>query len=111
MTSDQTESFTEETEGNKIYYEAMQRALRHGAVFDEVQLCNDQKESYTEVTYHTFGGTNIVVSEESRTTDDAREVMSKVTNSYKQVCDGVGQTGVVKLVTYSDSEDDEIDPQ
>nr|CAB3489828.1 unnamed protein product [Digitaria exilis] len=111
MTSDQTESFTEETEGNKIYYEAMQRALRLGAVFDELQHCNDQTESYTEVIDHTFGGINVVVSEESlNTVDDAREVMSKVTNSYEQVSDDSGETGVVKLVAYSDSEDDEIDP-
>nr|CAB3491576.1 unnamed protein product [Digitaria exilis] len=110
MTSDQTESFAEETEGNKIYYEAMQRALRLGAVFDELQHCNDQTESYTEVIDHTFGGINVVVSEESHTVDVAREVMSKDTNSYEQVSDDGGETGVVKLVAYSDSEDDEIDP-
>ncbi|CAL4988069.1 unnamed protein product [Urochloa decumbens] len=125
-TSDQTGSFTKENEGNKVCYEAMQRALRFGVVFDELQIIRndpsgeeanrgevdrmaDGGNAQVESTF-AFGDINAVVSGEARNTDGAKEVMSKVANSGNQVPCGGDQTGVVKLVAYSDSENDEIGP-
>ncbi|CAO2141721.1 unnamed protein product [Urochloa humidicola] len=122
MTSVQTESFTE---SNKVYYEAMQRALQLGVVFDESQLIRNDlsseeanrgevdmtaggRDAQVDNTF-AFGGINAVVSGETRNADGAKEVMSKVANSSNQVPCGGDQTGGVKLVAYSDSEDDEID--
>ncbi|CAN6381298.1 unnamed protein product [Urochloa humidicola] len=126
MTNDQTESFTEEIEGNKVYYEAMQRALQFGVMFDELQLIHNnpfsEEANKGEVdrikngggdqvdNTFTFGGINAVVSGETRNTDGAKKAMSKFANSGNQVPYGGDQTRVMKLVAYSDSEDDEIGP-
>ncbi|CAN6371988.1 unnamed protein product [Urochloa humidicola] len=130
MTSVQNESFTKETEGNQVYYEAMQRALRLGVVFDESQLIrNDPSgeeanrgevdmtasggDAQVDNTF-AFGDIKEVMSKVANSgirvanRDGVKEAMSKVANSGIRVPYGGDQTRVVKLVSYSDSEDDEI---
>ena len=93
MSWDETAGNTQETQG-KTVYEAMRRALQLGTVFDESQLPNDpfgRQASKGEVDIMGDG-----YGRDDWTCD-----------SYKQVPNGDAQAQVVKLVTYSDSEDGE----
>ncbi|RLM75006.1 hypothetical protein C2845_PM15G04640 [Panicum miliaceum] len=83
MSWDQTES-SNEIQAETSMIEAMRRALRLGAVFDESQLPNDP-------------------SGKQASEDNAKGAMGKC-DSDKQVPSGIAQGRVVKLVTYSDSE-------
>jgi len=118
MSWDETAGNTQETQG-KTMYEAMRRALQLGTVFDESQLPNDPfgrqaSKGEVDMTGDGYGrgdwtcafGDNSVVSE-TQNADDAKEVMGSNCDSDKQVPNGDAQAQVVKLVTYSDSEDGE----
>ncbi|OEL16759.1 Two-component response regulator ORR29 [Dichanthelium oligosanthes] len=107
MSWDQTEST-----------EATRRALQLGTVFDESQLPNDpsgRQASKGEVDMmgddncpndwtYAFGDKNVV--SETHNADNGKGVMDQG-DSDKQVSNCDAQARVVKLVTYSDSEDDE----
>jgi hypothetical protein len=109
---------TQETQG-KTMYEAMRRALKLGTVFDESQLPNDpfgRQASKGEVDMtgdgygrddwtYAFGGNSVV--SETQNAENAKGVMGTKCDSDKQVPNGDAQAQVMKLVTYSDSEDGE----
>jgi hypothetical protein len=83
-----TESIIRETEGNKVY-EAMRKALQHGTMYDE------QLSSYDPSSEEAEQGEDGIAQEN---VDSAKEVCNKADSD---------EARVVKLVTYSDSEDDE----
>jgi hypothetical protein len=83
-----TEIIIQEIEGNKVY-EGMRKALQLGTMYDE-QLSSDDP-SFEEAEQGEDG-----IAQENA--DSAKEVSHKA---------DFDEAGVVKLVTYSDSEDDE----
>nr|TKW03731.1 hypothetical protein SEVIR_7G061500v2 [Setaria viridis] len=109
---DQKET-TEETQG-KNTYEAMRRALQLGTVFDESQLPNDppvKEASKWEVdmmgdgkcrTDLTYPSGNKNENSETHNAGNAKGVMEKGDSD-----SGDAQERVLKIVAYSDSEDDE----
>ncbi|XP_062227340.1 two-component response regulator ORR29-like [Phragmites australis] len=114
---DQTETLAEEMQGNKVYV-AMQKALQLGTVFDELQLSNDPSGDEAKKGEEDMmgdgdardDGTTFEVGEAKVVSkiqdfDDAKEVTNR--GDSDTVSGSVDQAGVVNLVNYSDSEDDE----
>ncbi|KAJ1270465.1 hypothetical protein BS78_06G054200 [Paspalum vaginatum] len=105
--NDRTQSFTKARQTGKKVCEAIRRALQLGAVFDESQLSNDSPgeegnkgEAYVMTdddakvdSTFALGDTNVIT--EPQHIQDATDVTS------------VHQATVVKLVAYSDAEDDD----
>ncbi|KAJ1270453.1 hypothetical protein BS78_06G053100 [Paspalum vaginatum] len=113
MPSDQTESTDDEPQGNRVY-KAMRRAMQLGTIFDESQLSNDaagRRASEGEVAVmggdesYASGDKNTVC--ETHNAESTRKLMNKG-DSDEQASYGDDKARVVKLVTYSDSEDDEM---
>ncbi|TVU13779.1 hypothetical protein EJB05_37205, partial [Eragrostis curvula] len=104
--SDQTKIITKETHGNTVY-EAMRKALQLGTVFDE-QLLNDPCTEEAHNVEADMMGDGIV--EDNNKTAAGQEKVVPETHNAKNVSNKADfdQAGLCKLVTYSDSEDDEV---
>ncbi|KAL6851563.1 hypothetical protein ACP4OV_020496 [Aristida adscensionis] len=114
----QIERFTlKETQSHEVYA-VMRRALQHGTTFEESRLCNDKsgaEEEKGEVDMSQDGNSQDGVT---FTFFDVKPVfrthnidnMEKVMNvgDPDKLSTRDDQAGVMKLVTYSDSEDDEL---
>ncbi|KAL6650542.1 hypothetical protein ACP70R_009467 [Stipagrostis hirtigluma subsp. patula] len=115
---DETESFTTGTQGKKVYA-AMRRAMQLGTTFEDMQLCNGPSGCEGNIgelnttgdgnaqdnNTVKFGDTKLI--SKTHNADNSKKVTNVDDPDNKQANSEDDQTGVVKLVTYSDSEDDE----
>ncbi|TVU17063.1 hypothetical protein EJB05_33074, partial [Eragrostis curvula] len=108
MPSDQTKMSTKQTHGDKVY-EAMRKALQLGTLFDE-QLSNDPSVEEAKNGEADMVGDGI--AQDNNTTAAGQEKVITATHNPNDVINKQAdsdQAGLCKLVTYSDSEDDEVE--